>query len=84
MRLSVATTRDMTGTVLVTFEAGPCLLTSSSSSADINPIGGISKTDSKNSTAWAGTNLELPILKAFLSAAPVSPAQYQSLIDSLT
>ena len=42
------------------------------SSADLNPIGGISKTDLKKFIAWACTNFDLPILKDFLAATPVS------------
>lgn len=42
------------------------------SSADINPIGGISKTDLKAFIAWAETNFELPILKKFLDATPTA------------
>lgn len=37
---------------------------------DINPIGGISKTDLKSFIAWAQTSFELPILQHFLSAIP--------------
>ena len=48
--------------------------TVSSSSADINPIGGISKTDLKRFMAWACKNLDLPVLEKFLSATPVSLA----------
>ncbi|KAL8856647.1 MAG: hypothetical protein Q9178_006714 [Gyalolechia marmorata] len=42
------------------------------SSADINPIGGISKTDLKAFIAWACTNFDLPILSTFLSAVPTA------------
>ncbi|KAL9098268.1 MAG: hypothetical protein Q9163_006046 [Psora crenata] len=42
------------------------------SSADINPIGGISKTDLKKFIAWACTNFDLPILKDFLAATPTA------------
>ena len=49
-------------------------LTVSSSSADINPIGGISKTDLKRFMAWASKNFDLPVLEEFLSATPVSLA----------
>ncbi|CUM67258.1 uncharacterized protein PRCAT00004951001 [Priceomyces carsonii] len=42
------------------------------SSADINPIGGISKTDLKRFIHWAETNFELPILKDFLDATPTA------------
>ena len=42
------------------------------SSADINPIGGISKTDLKSFIEWASTNLDLPILQEFLSAVPTA------------
>lgn len=42
------------------------------SSADINPIGGISKTDLKRFIAWAETNFDLPILHEFLDAIPTA------------
>lgn len=42
------------------------------SSADLNPIGGISKTDLKNFIAWAQEQFELPILKDFLNATPTA------------
>lgn len=42
------------------------------SSADINPIGGISKTDLKKFIAWAEINFELPILNEFLTATPTA------------
>lgn len=42
------------------------------SSADINPIGGISKTDLKRFIAWAEFNFELPILHEFITATPTA------------
>lgn len=42
------------------------------SSADINPIGGISKTDLKRFIAWARDKFDLPILDQFLSATPTA------------
>ncbi|CAJ2500137.1 Uu.00g029900.m01.CDS01 [Anthostomella pinea] len=42
------------------------------SSADINPIGGISKTDLKRFTKWAETAFDLPILQQFLDAVPTA------------
>jgi len=42
------------------------------SSADINPIGGISKTDLKSFIAWARTIFDLPILSSFLTAVPTA------------
>ena len=42
------------------------------SSADVNPIGGISKTDLKMFIGWAATNFELPILHEFLDAVPTA------------
>jgi NAD+ synthase (glutamine-hydrolysing) len=42
------------------------------SSADINPIGGISKTDLKRFIGWAETNFSLPILREFLDAVPTA------------
>lgn len=42
------------------------------SSSDINPIGGISKTDLKSFIAYARTNFDLPILTSFLTAIPTA------------
>ncbi|KXL42023.1 hypothetical protein M433DRAFT_1234 [Acidomyces richmondensis BFW] len=42
------------------------------SSADINPIGGISKTDLKRFIKWAEKNFHLPILQEFLDAIPTA------------
>lgn len=42
------------------------------SSADINPIGGISKSDLKRFISWAKTAFELPVLEAFLDAVPTA------------
>lgn len=42
------------------------------SSADINPIGGISKTDLKSFIAYAETAFSLPILNSFLTAVPTA------------
>lgn len=42
------------------------------SSADINPIGGISKTDLKKFIDWADKNFKLPILHDFLTATPTA------------
>ncbi|KAI3404420.2 QNS1 [Candida oxycetoniae] len=42
------------------------------SSADINPIGSISKTDLKRFIAWAEKNFEMPILHEFLTATPTA------------
>ncbi|KAF8518931.1 hypothetical protein BU17DRAFT_75991 [Hysterangium stoloniferum] len=42
------------------------------SSADINPIGGISKTDLKKFIAWARDHFDLPILDGFLTAVPTA------------
>ena len=42
------------------------------SSADINPIGGISKTDLKRFIFWASTNFKLPILQSFIDAPPTA------------
>ena len=42
------------------------------SSADINPIGGISKTDLKRFIAYARDNFDLPILADFLTATPTA------------
>lgn len=42
------------------------------SSADINPIGSISKTDLKRFIGWASKNFDLPILQDFLDAPPTA------------
>lgn len=42
------------------------------SSADVNPIGGISKTDLKRFIAFAETSFNLPILADFLDAVPTA------------
>ncbi|KAH0004329.1 glutamine-dependent NAD(+) synthetase, partial [Aureobasidium melanogenum] len=42
------------------------------SSADINPIGGISKTDLIRFIAWAEHAFELPILQEFIDATPTA------------
>ncbi|SCU98300.1 LAFA_0G16974g1_1 [Lachancea sp. 'fantastica'] len=42
------------------------------SSADINPIGGISKTDLKRFIAYAAKTFEMPILDKFLTATPTA------------
>ncbi len=42
------------------------------SSADINPIGGISKTDLKHFILWASTNFNLSILQFFIDAPPTA------------
>ncbi|KAI5895090.1 glutamine-dependent NAD(+) synthetase with GAT domain-containing protein [Schizophyllum commune H4-8] len=42
------------------------------SSADINPIGGVSKTDLKKFIAFAQEKFDLPILESFLTAVPTA------------
>ncbi|PVG04706.1 glutamine-dependent NAD(+) synthetase with GAT domain-containing protein [Serendipita vermifera] len=42
------------------------------SSADINPIGSISKTDLKKFIAYAQTAFDLPVLESFLTAVPTA------------
>lgn len=42
------------------------------SSADINPIGGVSKTDLKRFIAWAQKEFDMPILEDFLTATPTA------------
>lgn len=42
------------------------------SSADINPIGGISKTDLKKFIGYAATEFQMPILDEFLTATPTA------------
>ena len=42
------------------------------SSADLNPIGSISKVDLKKFIGWAGQNFHLPILEEFLHATPTA------------
>jgi len=50
------------------------------SSADINPIGAISKTDLKSFVGWAGEQFDLPILQDFLTATPT--AELEPITDS--
>jgi NAD+ synthase (glutamine-hydrolysing) len=40
--------------------------------ADVNPIGGISKTDLKRFLTWAQEKMQLPILSRFLTAVPTA------------
>ncbi len=42
------------------------------SSADVNPIGGISKTDLKKFLAFAGSRMDVPILQEILGAPPTA------------
>lgn len=41
-------------------------------SADVNPIGGVSKTDLKRFIKWAATKFEMPLLHEFLEATPTA------------
>jgi NAD+ synthase (glutamine-hydrolysing) len=54
------------------------------SSADINPIGGISKTDLKMFIGWAAENFNLPILVDFIEAVPTAELEpiTQSYVQS--
>jgi NAD+ synthase (glutamine-hydrolysing) len=52
------------------------------SSADINPIGGISKVDLKRFIKWAQTEFSLPILAEFLDATPT--AELEPITSSYT
>jgi len=49
-----------------------CLTKYDCSSADINPIGSVSKVDLKKFLNWAKTAYDLPILDDFLSATPTA------------
>lgn len=42
------------------------------SSADINPIGGISKTDLKSFISYASNEFSMPILQSFIDAVPTA------------
>lgn len=42
------------------------------SSADLNPIGGISKTDLRRFITWAKDNFDLPVLDEFIHATPTA------------
>ncbi|KAJ5155250.1 glutamine-dependent NAD(+) synthetase [Penicillium capsulatum] len=42
------------------------------SSADLNPIGSISKTDLKSFIAWASKSFDMPILEEFIHATPTA------------
>lgn len=72
------TTRGATGSLLVLGSANVdeslrgYLTKYDCSSADINPIGGISKTDLKMFIAWAMKAFDLEILGEFLSAVPTA------------
>ncbi|KAK3048357.1 glutamine-dependent NAD(+) synthetase [Extremus antarcticus] len=74
----IPTSRGSTGGLLILGSANvdECLrgyLTKyDCSSADINPIGGVSKTDLKRFIAWAEPNFSLSILSSFLSAVPTA------------
>jgi NAD+ synthase (glutamine-hydrolysing) len=74
----IPTARGATGGLLVLGSANvdECLrgyLTKyDCSSADINPIGGISKTDLKRFIGWAEPHFSLPILREFLDAVPTA------------
>lgn len=50
------------------------------SSADVNPIGSVSKVDLKKFLAWAQTAYSLPILEDFLTATPT--AELEPITDS--
>lgn len=50
------------------------------SAADINPIGGISKTDLKHFIKWAMTSFDMPVLEDFLDAVPT--AELEPLSDN--
>ncbi|MBW0480032.1 hypothetical protein O181_019747 [Austropuccinia psidii MF-1] len=50
------------------------------SSADINPIGGISKTDLKRFIAYAQKKFDLPVLEDFLTAIPT--AELEPITDN--
>jgi NAD+ synthase (glutamine-hydrolysing) len=48
------------------------------SAADLNPIGGISKTDLRSFLEWASPTMNLPILQDFLIAAPTAELEPSS------
>lgn len=50
------------------------------SSADINPIGGISKTDLKRFIHWSTGDFDMPILELFLNATPT--AELEPITDN--
>ncbi|KAK5173606.1 glutamine-dependent NAD(+) synthetase [Saxophila tyrrhenica] len=82
----IPTSRGSTGGLLILGSANvdECLrgyLTKyDCSSADINPIGGISKTDLKRFIAWSETHFSLPILRSFLDAVPT--AELEPITDT--
>lgn len=47
-------------------------LTASGSSADINPIGSISKVDLGSFISWSVKNLDMPVLTDFIHAIPTA------------
>ncbi|MCJ1289338.1 glutamine-dependent NAD(+) synthetase [Xylographa carneopallida] len=52
------------------------------SSADINPIGAISKTDLKRFILWAGKGFDMPLLQSFIDAPPT--AELEPITDDYT
>lgn len=50
------------------------------SSADLNPIGGVSKTDLKRFILWAEDKFDMPILRHFLDATPT--AELEPITDT--
>ena len=51
---------------------GPISTKYDASSADIAPLGSISKTDAKAFQKWAITNFDMPIMEEFLTATPTA------------
>ncbi|MCJ1402314.1 glutamine-dependent NAD(+) synthetase [Xylographa trunciseda] len=52
------------------------------SSADINPIGAISKTDLKRFILWASKGFDMPLLQSFIDAPPT--AELEPITDDYT
>ncbi|GAA99384.1 uncharacterized protein L969DRAFT_93843 [Mixia osmundae IAM 14324] len=79
-------TRGLTGALLVLGSANVdeslrgYLTKYDCSSADINPIGAISKTDLKRFIAYAATEFDLPVLNDFLNATPT--AELEPITDT--
>jgi NH3-dependent NAD+ synthetase len=49
------------------------------SSADVNPIGSIDKSDLISFLRWATTNFDLPVLADFIAATPTAEVSQENL-----
>ena len=73
MRISADTSQWFTqNSLTLSILTEVCSTKYDASSADIAPLGSISKTDAKAFQAWAITNMDLPIMDEFLNATPTA------------